>query len=164
MSTDLSVSVGGRIGWLANPGTLLYVLAGYTHADLGDAQVKVGIPDPSDLIGVLLGGPPGSSPFANSPTSLLVKLSSSLDGFSLGGGGEAKIGGPWFVKLEYRWTHLEGGSGRASSNVSQCCFEGRDAGDNLLFRVVGSNASASFDADEQTVRGAVVYHFGSDGG
>ena len=74
--------MSGRIGWLANQGTLLYLLAAYTHADLNDAQVKVSIPDPSDLVGVLLGGPPGSSPFPNSATSLLVKLqgSSSTDG------------------------------------------------------------------------------------
>ena len=114
VSTDWSVSVGGRLGWLANQGTLLYVLAAYTHADLNDAQVKVSIPDPNDLVGVLLGGPPGTSPFSNKATSLLVKLPALLDGWSFGGGAEAKLGGPWTLKLEYRWTHLEGGSGRAN--------------------------------------------------
>ena len=163
VSTDWNISVGGRIGWLANQGTLLYLLAAYTHADLSDAQVKVSIPDPSDLVGVLLGGPPGSSPFPTSNTSLLVKLPDSLDGWSLGGGAEAKLGGPWSLKLEYRWTHLEGGSGRANSDVSQCCFEGRDSGGNQLFRNINSNASANFDADEQTVRGALAYHFWSGG-
>jgi outer membrane immunogenic protein len=163
VSTDWNVSVGGRIGWLANPNTLLYFLAAYTHADLGDARVKVSIPDPSDAIGVILGGPPGSSPFPNSPTSLLVKLPDSLDGWSLGGGGEAKIGGPWSVKLEYRWTHLEGGSAHATSNKSQCCFVDPKLGDSPLFRDVGSSASANLDLDEQTVRGALVYHFWSGG-
>ena len=163
VSTDWNISVGGRIGWLANQGTLLYLLAAYTHADLSDAQVKVSIPDPSDLVGVLLGGPPGSSPFPTSNTSLLVKLPDSLDGWSLGGGAEAKLGGPWTLKLEYRWTHLEGGSGRASADASQCCFEGRDTRDNQLFRNINSNASANFDADEQTVRGALAYHFWSGG-
>ena len=74
ISTDWNVSVGGRIGWLANPDTLLYFLAAYTHADLGDARVNVNIPDPSDLISVVLGGSPGNSPFPNSPTSLSVKF------------------------------------------------------------------------------------------
>ena len=74
ISTDWNVSVGGRIGWLANPDTLLYFLAAYTHAELGDAQVKATIPDPSELIGVVLGGSPSSSPFPNSPTTLLMKL------------------------------------------------------------------------------------------
>lgn len=164
VSTDWTVSVGGRIGWLANQGTLLYLLAAYTHADLSDAQVKVSIPDPNDLVGVLLGGAPGTSPFSNSATSLSVKLPTSLDGWSLGGGGEAKLGGPWSVKLEYRWTHLEGGSGRANTDTSQCCFQGRDTGANQLFRNINSSASANFDADEQTVRGALVYHFWSAGG
>ena len=63
VSTDWNVSLGGRIGWLANPDTLLYFLAAYTHADLGDARVNVNIPDPSDLISVVLGGSPGNSPF-----------------------------------------------------------------------------------------------------
>ena len=37
VNTDWGVSVGGRIGWLANEQTLLYFLAAYTHADLSDA-------------------------------------------------------------------------------------------------------------------------------
>jgi opacity protein-like surface antigen len=163
VSTDWSVSVGGRIGWLANAQTLLYFLGAYTHADLSDAQVKVNIPDPNDLVAVVLGGAPGTSPFPNSPSSLLVKLPDSVDGFSLGGGGEAKIGGPWSVKLEYRWTHLEGSSGQASNNKSQCCFEGKDRG-SQFFRNISSSAASDLELDEQTVRGALVYHFWSGGG
>ena len=163
VSTDWSVSVGGRIGWLANQGTLLYFLAAYTHTDLSDAQVKVNIPDPSDLIAVVLGGAPGTSPFPNSPTSLLVKLPELAGRVEFGGGGEAKLGGPWSVKLEYRWTHLEGGSGHATSDKSQCCFEGREPG-SQFFRDISSTASANLDLDEQTVRGALVYHFWSGGG
>ena len=109
-------------------------------------------------------GPPGCSAFSNKATSILVKLPDSLDGWSLGGGAEAKLGGPWTLKLEYRWTHLEGGSGRANIDVAQCCFEGRDSGGNQLFRNINSNASADFDFDEQTVRGALAYHFWSGGG
>lgn len=165
IATDWSVSVGGRIGWLANERTLLYFLAAYTHADLSDNRVRVSIPDPSDLVGVLLGGQPGTSPFPNSATNLLMKLPDSLDGWSLGGGAEAKLGGPWSMKLEYRWTHLEGGSTRVSSDTSQCCFSGRDSGGNQFFRNISSKAAGDFDADEQTVRGALVYHFwGGAGG
>jgi hypothetical protein len=46
LSTDWSISVGGRIGWLANPRTLLYFLASYTHQDLSDARVRISIADP----------------------------------------------------------------------------------------------------------------------
>jgi hypothetical protein len=90
VSTDWNVSVGGRIGWLANPDTLLYFPAAYTHADLGDAKVNVNIPDPSDLI-CSARWLTGYSPFPNSPTSLSAKLPDSLDGWSLGGGGEARV-------------------------------------------------------------------------
>jgi opacity protein-like surface antigen len=162
VSTDWSFSVGGRIGWLANEQTLLYLLAAYTHADLSDARVKVNIPDPNDLVAVVLGGAPGTSPFPNSPTNLLMKLPDSVDGFSLGGGGEAKIGGPWSVKLEYRWTHLEGSSGQSANNKSQCCFEGKDSG-NQLFREISGSAASDLSLDEQTIRGALVYHFWSGG-
>ena len=82
--TEWNVSVGGRLGWLANQGTLLYVLAAYTHADLKDSEVRASIPDPNDLIGVLLGGAPGTSPFPNSPANLLVKLPDSVDGWKSG--------------------------------------------------------------------------------
>ena len=164
ISTDWNISVGGRIGWLANPDTLLYFLAAYTHAELGDAQVKATIPDPSELIGVVLGGSPGSSPFPNSPTTLLMKLPDSLDGWTLGGGGEAKIGGPWSIKLEYRWTHLEGGSTHATSSTSQCCFVDSHGDGSSLFRDTSSKGSADLKLDEQTIRGALVYHFWSGGG
>ena len=73
------------------------------------------------------------------------------------------MGGPWSVKLEYRWTHLDGGSGHTTSDKSQCCFDGKDTGAQM-FRDTNSNASGNLDLDEQTVRGALVYHFWSGGG
>lgn len=163
VNKDWSVSVGGRIGWLANEQTLMYFLAAYTHADLSDAQVKVNIPDPNDLIAVVLGGAPGTSPFPNSPTGLMVKLPDLVDGFSLGGGREAKIGGPWSVMLEYRWTHIEGSSAQATNSKYQCCFEGKDSG-SRLFRDISSSVASDLELDEQSVRGALVYHFWSGAG
>jgi outer membrane immunogenic protein len=155
ISTDWSISVGGRLGWLASPSTLLYVLGAYTHQELGDAQVKVTMADPLQVVSDL------GFVDISSPTSLLVKLPDSLDGFSLGGGGEVKIGGPWTLKLEYRWTHLQGSSDRASSKDGQFINVDDELG---VFRNVNSNASADLDLDIQTVRGAVSYHFWSGGG
>ncbi|MGH9424331.1 MAG: hypothetical protein ACRD3J_30445, partial [Thermoanaerobaculia bacterium] len=43
---DWSISVGGRFGFLATPGTLLYVLGAYTHAELDKSRVNVSIDDP----------------------------------------------------------------------------------------------------------------------
>ena len=74
VNTDWGVSVGGRIGWLANEQTLLYFLAAYTHADLSDAQVKVNIPDPNDLVAVVLGGAPGTSPISQQPIKPLGEV------------------------------------------------------------------------------------------
>lgn len=153
ITTDWSISVGGRLGWLASPSTLLYVVGAYTHQELSTAQVKVSIADPLKPLGEL-----GLD--INSPTSLLVKLPDSLDGFSLGGGGEVKVGGPWTLKLEYRWTHLEGSAAKASSKKDQCCVGFELIG---LYRNVESTASADLDLDIHTVRGAVTYHFWSGG-
>ncbi len=161
--TDWSVSVGGRLGWLATQRMLFYFLAGYTHAQLDEARVKVSIADPLD------GLEPRATSFSNSPTDLLIRLPGSLDGFSLGGGAEAKLHGPWRLKFEYRWTHLEGGSGRVSSanfqsvpTIELCepsqppeCFAPLD------YRDIKSQASANFDLDIQTVRAELVYHFWS---
>ena len=155
VSTDWSISVGGRLGWLASSSTLLYVLGAYTHQELSDAQVKVTIADPFQVVSDL-----GLADIS-SPSSLLVKLPDSVDGFSLGGGGEVKIGGPWTLKLEYRWTHLQGTSDRASSKDGQFINVDDELG---IFRNVSSNASADLDLDVQTVRGAVSYHFWSGGG
>ena len=68
VSTDWSISVGGRLGWLASPSTLLYVLGAYTHQELSDAQVKVTIADPLQVVSDL-----GLADIS-SPTSLLAKL------------------------------------------------------------------------------------------
>ena len=162
ISTDWSVSVGGRLGWLATQGMLFYFLAGYTHAELDDARVKVSFADPLNGLG-------NANSFSNSPTGLLVRLPGSLDGFSLGGGAEAKLHGPWRLKFEYRWTHLAGGSGRVSSADSQSvptmelCELGQPAECFALLdhRDIKSQASANFDLDIQTVRAELVYHFWS---
>ena len=64
--TDWSISVGGRLGWLATRKTLLYVLAGYTHASLDEARVKVSIADQlTDGVDFL------DTSFSDNPTSLL---------------------------------------------------------------------------------------------
>ena len=159
LSTDWSISVGGRFGWLATPGTLLYILGAYTHADLDDARVKVSIGDPNSVIGAIVNNG-GSSPFSNSPTSSSVNLPNSLDGFSLGGGAEAKLGGPWALKLEYRWTHLDGGSGHASSSKNEGPFAAA-CNPDCVARNIDSQASANFDLDIQTVRAVMTYHFWS---
>jgi outer membrane immunogenic protein len=104
---DWSISVGGRVGFLATPGTLLYVLGAYTHAELDKSQVNVSIDDPLSSLKF----------FKSIPTTFALNLPDSLDGYTLGSGGEAKLGknSPWSLKLEYRWSHFDGPS---SSNIA----------------------------------------------
>lgn len=91
----------------------------------------------------------------NAPTAFSVRLPDSLDGYSLGGGVENKIAGPWSLKFEYRWTHLEGTKGSARDNEFECCSTPADGGDINVGRITTSGA-ASLDADIQAVKAAVV--------
>jgi opacity protein-like surface antigen len=153
LGVDWTLSVGGRLGWLANPNTLLYVLGAYTHAELDNSRVNVLIDDPFGSVDKLL-----HTNIAN-PTKIALALPDSLDGFSLGGGGEAKLGnGPWSVKFEYRWSHFGGDSAKGSSADSECYPIKKHFG---IGREIESTASADFDdVDIHSVRGVLTYRFG----
>lgn len=153
LGMDWTLSVGGRLGWLATPGTLLYVLGAYTHAELDKANVNVFIDDPFRSLDQLV----HSS--TSNPTKIALSLPDSLDGFSLGGGAEAKLGGgPWALKLEYRWSHFQGDSASASSADSECYQIKKHLG---IGRETEATASADFDdIDIHTVRGVLTYRFG----
>jgi len=76
-----------------------------------------------------------------------------------------KPGGPWALKLEYRWTHLDGGAGHASSNKNEGPFDAAcNPGCIAVSRDINSQASANYDLDIQTVRAVMTYHFWSGGG
>jgi len=144
---DWSISVGGRLGWLATPDTLLYVLGAYTHAELDNARFEVNITDPAH-------------PMTLSPidTHYLFKLSNEVDGFSAGLGSEVRLGGGWSLKGEYRFTWLDGETKHASSETFQCrdtCIEG----DTDLGRRVRDNAAIDMDFGLHTFRGLLAYRF-----
>jgi outer membrane immunogenic protein len=150
IGVDWSISVGGRFGFLATPGTLLYVLGAYTHAELDKSRINVSIDDPLNSLKF----------FKSNPTTFALNLPDSLDGFTLGGGGEAKLGknSPWSLKLEYRWSHFDGGSASASLSDSECIRIYKHLG---IGRDTESTASANLDdIDIQTVRGVLTYRFG----
>lgn len=77
--------VGGRVGKIVNPRTLLYVKAGYTN---GRYKVRE-----SDGVSSVVAG-------------------RNLDGLRLGAGAEYAIGPNSFVKAEYRYSNYESGISR----------------------------------------------------
>jgi hypothetical protein len=79
---------------------------------LDNVRVNVSIDDPLSSLKF----------FKSSPTTIALNLPDELDGFTLGGGGEVKLGrnSPWSLKLEYRWSQLDGGSASGSSSDEEC--------------------------------------------
>ena len=163
---DWGFSVGGRIGWLATPSTLLYFLAAYTHAELDKAQLDVSTDAAfsTNQAGIdSLGG--GCPVFGGCSLGLTVNLPDSLDGYTLGGGSEVKIGGgPWSIKGEYRYTHLEGESGRLVEASAQgfATFDAGEPGGPLvgIRRNALAKAEAGIDdIDIHTVRAMLAYRF-----
>lgn len=137
---DWTVSLGGRIGWLASPSTLFYMLAAYTHVELDKAQVQFNVADP---LGLLL-------PLIDSPTQLAVNFADSMDGYTLGAGVETKLSRAVSLKFEYRYTDLEGVSASASNVETQCCIA-------IIGRQITEEVDADLDLDIHTVRAVLSY-------
>lgn len=77
-------SIGGRVGYLANPRTLLFVSAGYTQANLDDLTFSL-----SD----------GVTTFAGTLASV-----GTLSGYYIGGGAEIMLTDALSLKGEYRYS------------------------------------------------------------
>ncbi len=72
-----TLSVSGRLGWLTGPDTMLYMLAGYTHARY---KLKINVP---------LGS---------------VSFKEGYDGFHVGAGMETRLSEHLSARVEYRFT------------------------------------------------------------
>lgn len=129
---DFSFSVGGRIGLIATPQTLIYGLGAYTQIELEDAQFRFTVTDP-------LGG--------GAPTDLTVNMPDSLQGFTIGGGVETKITNSLSMKFEYRYANLEGKSETAADTTLQCCLA-------IVARRVQDDIEATLDMETHTIRAA----------
>jgi outer membrane immunogenic protein len=93
IAIDHMWSVGGRIGFLTSPNTLLYGLLAYTRADI-TASSNVSLSDGA-------GGTVGS---------LANAADLDLDGFTIGAGIESKLRDNLSFKFEYRFTDLDNGN------------------------------------------------------
>lgn len=80
--------VGGRVGGLVGPSTLLYAKAGYVN---GSLQTEYDPDTSSDLVGEF------------------EQTSEDLDGIRLGAGAEFAVGPNSYIKTEYRYSNYEQG-------------------------------------------------------
>ncbi len=83
---DNELSIGGRLGYLVTPATLIYGSIGYSRIELDDARLSVNV----DGLGSF---------------GTRVASSGAIDGFFLGGGIETKITDNISLKLDYRYTN-----------------------------------------------------------
>jgi outer membrane immunogenic protein len=77
-------SIGGRLGYLVSPSTMLFVTAGYTQADVSDLTANV-----SGL------------------GSVTLASVGDFDGYFIGGGADMKITNAISIKGEYGYTDLD---------------------------------------------------------
>jgi outer membrane immunogenic protein len=92
---DSSWTLGGRVGFLATPSTMVYGLLGWTHANY-DLSSEFTLVEVEGLAGGTFGD----------------KKSADSDGFTIGAGVETMLRDNWSLKLEYRFTDL------GSENIS----------------------------------------------
>jgi len=85
MEMDYMWTIGARLGYLATPDTLVYVLVGYSQAEFDDPSISINYEDGSDTF----------------KTSL-----DTFSGVSVGLGMETRLDRNWGLKLEYRFTQF----------------------------------------------------------
>ena len=105
VTQDWAWSVGGRFGYLATPGTLLFVSGGFTQTHLGQVDF---------------------TPFGGAAPTRFIPAR-TLDGWFIGAGAEAKMTQSVSLKLEYRYAdfgnasvdRLVTGNGAFSTQVNE---------------------------------------------
>ena len=103
-------TIGARLGFLATPDTLVYLLAGYTQADFDDPSFSASMNEEyarrhfkghEEILTSFNVGGDGLS--FDDPTVDLDTFS----GFTVGVGMETRLDHNWGLKLEYRFTQLQ---------------------------------------------------------
>lgn len=123
--------VGGRIGYLARPDTMLFVSGGYANVEVDDTNVSIGISVDGEDVGV--GG-----------TTLISGR--RLSGGFIGGGIETRLNDSLSLKAEYRYIDLGAETVKLLPND---------------LPEINEIVSTKFDPDIQVGRLSVNYRFGS---
>jgi opacity protein-like surface antigen len=134
-TTDIDnlLTVAGRVGLVWQPQSLLYGLAGWSRAQGSLSEFEGCLPVPCD--------------------NLAYDGSVDLNGWTVGAGLERLYhDNRWSVRLEYRFTHLDGGSISGSCTPATTPSCGRE-----YF------GSASADADIQSLRATATVRLGALG-
>ncbi len=130
-------SIRGRIGYLVNPTTLIYLTG-------GPAWMKVQETSTCDTIfrqfqtapGFIGAEGGGCTPGLRSPA--LISQSTVKPGFTVGAGGETKLWSNWILRAEYRYADY----GRASFTTTRSCN-----GTATLVNTFGTTTLGCFETD-----------------
>jgi outer membrane immunogenic protein len=133
-------TIGARLGYLATPDTLVYLLAGYSQAEFDDPSITVDFDGDSETF----------------RTSL-----DTFSGFTVGAGMETRLDHNWGLKLEYRFTQLSDEklfsvSGSEYDGGWQCSYG--CAYDSKKY-LVESGVSAELEPSIHTGRVVLTYRF-----
>lgn len=141
-------SAGARLGFLVTPRVLLYGMVAYSQMKL-DGNLTAHLHDPY---------------WKGNPTDLAVRVEENVSGYSLGGGLEAKLDQRLSLKIEYRYSHFDGASGKVTGGDTNYwnkdCYYGCDY--KVFKRVVEEGARLDLgETDVHSVRAVLSFKLGN---
>jgi len=141
-------NIGGRLGYLVRPNALLYVLGGYSRADLdGETTLTYDTLTYDTLFN------------RDGPVSVSVKAPDHLSGYFIGLGGEMFVRNNLSLKFEYRFAHYDGKRGGDSDEYD---YYGGSEGGTVIDYERSVRLDTDIDADIHSVRGSLVFHLDHD--
>jgi opacity protein-like surface antigen len=140
-------SVGGRLGFLVTPRVLFYGLAAYSQMSL-DGSLNAKFHDPY---------------WKGNPTNLSLRVDDNVGGYSVGGGVEAKLDRRLSLKIEYRFSHFDGASGKVTDSDTDYwkkdCYYGCDF--KVFKRELTEGAKLDLgDTDVHSIRAVLSFKLG----
>lgn len=139
-------TIGGRVGFLVTPRILVYGLAGFSRMNL-DGNVNVFFKDPFRY---------GSH---SNHTNLGLSVDETVDGWTAGGGLEAKLDKRLSLKIEYRYSNFDG----ISAKVREGDHDSWKKNGYLYTRDITEGAKLNLDDTEiHSIRAVLSFKLGAD--